>query len=91
MMRTRSLWCLLGGALTLLCWYSSGSIGHFLLLKDFDQHRYPYDMGHFPYVRVHWPLQLLLLIGGPLFLVGFSLFIFDLSRKRRNIPNVRIS
>jgi hypothetical protein len=91
MIRTRGLWCLLMGAVALAAWYFSGSIGHFLELKDFDPHRYPYDMSRFPYVRAHWPLQLLLLIGGPLFLVGFSLFIFDLSRNRRNTPNVRIS
>ena len=87
MIRARGLFCLLVGAVALACWWFSGSIGHFFGLKDFDPTRYPYDTSQYPQVRVHWPLQFLLLIGGPLFLLGFGFFVFDLTRRRRNTPH----
>ena len=88
MIRTLSLSFLLMGAVALACWWFSGSIGHFLGLKDFDPSRYPYDTSRYPYVSVHWPLQLLLVIGVPAFLMGFGFLVFDLVRRRRNTPHV---
>jgi len=82
MIRLRGLHIMLFGALSVVTWFYSGWIGQFIGLRNFDPRRYPYDI-QYPYVRVHWPLQFLLLIGGPLFLFGIGLFLFDLIRIRR--------
>jgi hypothetical protein len=70
------------GALSVVAWFYSGWIGQFIGLRNFDPRRYPYDV-LYPYVRAHWPLQLLLFLGGPLFLFGIGLFLVDLIRIRR--------
>jgi hypothetical protein len=71
----------------LLVWWYSGAIGHFLGLPGVDSAHYPYDMAHYTQFRVHWPLQLLLPIGGILMLIGPLLFVIDLFRRKAKKAN----
>jgi len=80
MIRVRGMAMMSLGSISLVCWYYSGFIGQFLGMPHVDPAHYPYNITQYPYVRVHWPLQLLLPSGVLLFLLGIVVSIVDLIR-----------
>ena len=75
----------LGGSI-LLVWYYSGFLGQLLRIPNVDPSHYPCDISTYPYVSIHWPLQVLLPLGVLLFLAGLVVQSIDLAGRFCHLP-----